>query len=231
MVTLFTIPKAFDGHINIIQRNAIASWQHLGHRCEIVLCGNDPGTEEIAKEFNLKCIPDIDRNEFGTPLLSSAFSRVRQIAMNDLLCYVNADIIFLNDLLASIGRVNMKECLLIGNRWNLDVNDLIDFEVKDCERILRELIKERGSLQSPIGADYFVFKKDGVLGEIRPFAVGRPSWDNWFIYNARKNGYKVIDCSQVITAVHQNHDYAHLNRNYCRHAGQYSWESPERSRS
>jgi len=73
MLTIFTIPKAFEGHIGIIQRNAIGSWSRLG--CDVILCGDDPGVSEAAKEVGATHIPDIDRNDYGTPLLSSAFAK------------------------------------------------------------------------------------------------------------------------------------------------------------
>jgi len=37
MLTLFTIPKAFQGHTGVIQRNAIRSWTLLRPECEIIL--------------------------------------------------------------------------------------------------------------------------------------------------------------------------------------------------
>jgi len=227
MITIFSIPKAFNGHINIIQRNAIKSWTSLCPRCQVVLCGDDSGTEEVAKEFDVKCIPDIARNEFGTPLLSSAFERIREVAANNLLCYVNSDIIFMSDFILAIRRIKTDQFLLFGNRWNIDINEEIDFNDNNWETKIKEYIKLKGSLQPPIGADYFVFKKNEALSDIPPFAVGRPLWDNWFIYNARKNKYKVIDASKAILALHQNHGYGHLQSDYCTKKGKSIWECPE----
>lgn len=227
MITIFSIPKAFDGHINIIQRNAIKSWINLTPQCQVVLCGNDSGTEEVAKEFDVKCISDIARNKFGTPLLSSAFEKVKKATINNVLCYVNSDIIFLRDFILSIERIKTDKYLLIGNRWNIDINEEIDFNDNNWEIKIKECVKIRGSLQPPIGSDYFVFKKNEALSDIPPFAVGRPSWDNWFIYNALKNRYIVIDASKVIMAIHQNHDFAHLNKNHSKKIGQFDWDGPE----
>ena len=41
MLTLFTIPKVFRGHIGVIQRNAIKSWTLLRPACEVVLLGDE----------------------------------------------------------------------------------------------------------------------------------------------------------------------------------------------
>jgi len=41
MLTLFTVPKAFVGHIGLIQRNAIRSWQACVPDAQIMLFGCD----------------------------------------------------------------------------------------------------------------------------------------------------------------------------------------------
>ena len=231
MITIFTIPKPFIGHINVIQRNAIQSWTYLHPKCEIVLCGNDSGTEEVSKEYNIKCIPDIERNEFGTPYLSSAFKEVKKAASNELMCYVNSDIIFLKDFISSIKRINIDKFLIIGNRWNIDVTEEINFHNGNWEDNIKECVKINGSLQPPIGSDYFVFKKSESLSCIPQFAVGRPGWDNWFIYNARLKKYKVVDASNAIMAIHQNHDYNHMMKHHSKMKESKlhweGWEGPE----
>ena len=92
---------------------------------------------------------------------------------------------------------------------------------------MRERVREMGSLQPPVGADYFIFRKDEALADIPPFAVGRPGWDNWFIYNARKNKYKVIDASKAIMAIHQNHDYNHVKIEHSEKSGKINWQGWE----
>jgi len=51
MLTLFSCPKPFLGPFNVIQRNAIQSWQRLGSEVEVILMGDDQGTSEVAEEF------------------------------------------------------------------------------------------------------------------------------------------------------------------------------------
>ena len=45
---------------------------------------------------------------------------------------------------------------------------------------------------------------------IPQFAVGRAGWDNWMIYEARRNNWPCIDATDSINIFHQNHDYSHL---------------------
>ena len=65
MITLFTCPKPFRGHIGIIQRNAIKSWTLLKPKPEIILIGDEEGILEVCKELDLIHIPTIEKNEFG----------------------------------------------------------------------------------------------------------------------------------------------------------------------
>ena len=127
MLTIFTIPKPFtEQHINIIQRNAIQSWVSLSD-CEIVLVGDDKGIKKIAQEFKIKHIPEVKRNEFGTPLLNSAFALVKKHSKNNLFCYINADIILLPNFSESIKILPEKNFLAVGRRTDLDISKEIDF--------------------------------------------------------------------------------------------------------
>jgi hypothetical protein len=210
MLTLFSVPKAFRGEFATIQRNAIQSWQQLQPACEVILMGDDPGVKEAAAELATQHVATLGRNEFGTPLLSDAFAHAQGIATYSLLCYVNTDIIFLNDLVAAVERVlqTHRSFLIVGQRWDLDVPVALDFNNGWESRIRRE-INEKARLEPPNGIDYFIFPRQ-QWRTIPPFAVGRPGWDNWMIYNARARNIPVIDATRSITAVHQNHSYCHI---------------------
>jgi hypothetical protein len=209
MLTIFTIPKDFQDHIEVIQRNAIQSWLHLHPPCEVILCGDALGTAEVSAEFGISHIQDINCNEYNTPLLSSAFEHIQRISKNRLVCYVNADIMLLSDLMDAVKKVPFQEFLLIGQRWDLDLVDPLDFTLPDWSQKLITNVRESGKLHPPSGSDYFIFPK-GTIGKIPDFAVGRPGWDNWFIYRARELKRPVIDATRVVTAIHQNHGYQHV---------------------
>ena len=51
MLTLFSTPKPFRGHIAVIQTNAIRSWLELEPACEVILFGDEEGTAEVAAAF------------------------------------------------------------------------------------------------------------------------------------------------------------------------------------
>jgi hypothetical protein len=225
VLTLFTVPKPFRGHIAIIQRNAIRSWTLLRPACGIILFGDDEGTAEVAAEFGLRHVPDVARNEYGTPLVSDLFEQAQRLATHDLLCYVNADIILLSDFPAAMRRIPFRRFLMVGQRWDVDLDQPWDFGPPDWEDRLREYVRRHGSLHPPSGIDYFVFTP-GLWGAIPPFAIGRPAWDNWMIYRARACGVAVVDATQSVTVIHQNHDYTHVP-----HGVDGTWEGPEAQRN
>ena len=227
MLTIFTVPKPFDGHIGTIQRNAIQSWLRLRPACQVLLCGDEAGTAETAAALGADRIPGVDRNEFGTPLLSSVFAAAEARAAHGLLCYVNADILLLSDFAEAAGRVaqSKRRFLMVGQRWDLDVTEPLAFDAKDWERVLRARVERMGALHPPSGSDYFVYPRD-ALGALPPFAVGRPGWDNWMIYHARGRKMPVVDATESTLVIHQNHAYGHVKQ-----GTGAAWEGPEGDRN
>ena len=208
MITIFAIPKAFRGQFDVIQRNAIQSWTLLRPPCEVILFGDDEGTAEVADEFGLRHIPDVARNEFGTPLVSFLFETAQEIGRYDLLAYVNADIILMSDFVDAVRRMHERPFLMVGHRWDLDVHEPLDFTDLEWQANLRLRAKESGCQHGRHGIDYFVFPR-GLFMEMPPLAVGRSGWDNWMLYNARGKGVALIDATASVMVVHQNHDFSH----------------------
>jgi hypothetical protein len=210
MITFFSMPKPFRGHVAVIQRNAIKSWTLIDPQCEVILFGDEEGTKEVADELRVRHIADIARNDYGTPLVNDMFEKAQLQASNDILCYVNADIILMHDLIAAINRVSRakRQYVMVGQRWNLDMDQPLDFN-QNWEKNIRALVSQKGKLFTKSGIDYFVFPR-GQFKDIPRFAIGRPAWDNWIIYHARSSGYCVIDATQVVMPIHQNHDYSHV---------------------
>ncbi|MDR2017473.1 MAG: hypothetical protein LBQ00_01105 [Syntrophobacterales bacterium] len=209
MLTIFSCPKPFRGHVDITQRNAIRSWLRLDPRPDVILMGNDEGVAGVALELGVRHIPDVECNEFGTPLLSSIFGKAENASSSRLMCYVNADIIFMQDFVKGIERViaEKPKALMVGRRWNVDIKELIEFD-PGWQKSLTSLVARKGKLYPYFAIDYFVFPRNS-LGRLPPFAIGRPAWDNWVIYRACTSGMAVIDMTKTVMVVHENHDYSH----------------------
>ncbi len=210
MLTIFAIPKPFRGHIAIIQRNAIASWTLLRPRPGIILFGDEPGMAEVARDLGVRHVPEVARNHSGTPLLHDLFAQAEQLAQDGLLCYVNADIILMDDFLGAVERVSRwrPRLLMVGQRWDVDLREPWDFDQPGWQDSLRSAALRAGKQQPPNAIDYFVFSK-GLGRNLLPLAIGRRGWDNWLVWHARSQRASVVDASPVVMAVHQTHDYSH----------------------
>ena len=211
MLTLFTIPKSFKGHIDVIQRNAIQSWMRLHPDIEIILFGTDAGAAEVAREFNLRHEPHVERNEFGTILLDSVFLKAQQLARYDTVCYVNCDILLLDDFCHALGTVTAahKEFLMVGQRTDVDIRTPWPFDRPAWQTELRDFAARTGKRRPPNWIDYFAFSRGLYGSDLPPFAIGRTHWDDWLVWKVLTSGIPVVDATPVVLAVHQNHDYNH----------------------
>ncbi len=198
---------------------------NLSPLCQVIICGDEAGCRETASEFGLDHAPNVDRNAFGTPLLSSVFERGRQRARFDRLCYANSDLILFADFLDAIGVVGetWPRWLAVGEATNLDVPGELE-SVADFDGVYRRALTS-GALRGRQWIDFFVFSKDAV-GRLPDFAVGRPCWDNWMIWRARGQRIPVVDITRATLVVHQTHAYDHVLD-----ATGERWEGPEADRN
>lgn len=211
VLTIFSAPKPFtDPHINTIQRNAIQSWQQIGPDVEVILVGEEEGLAKVATEYGVLHLPDVERNDWETPLVSSIFELARNASASRLLTYVNADIILLPDFvdLALTVATQVDKFLVVGQRWDLGITKDVEFTPNWGQRI-REDAQTRGKLHAPSGSDYFIFPRE-IFTDMPPFAIGRAGWDNWMIFQSLENNWPVVDATQDLMIIHQNHDYGHL---------------------
>ncbi len=227
-LTLFTIPKPFVGQANIFQRNALASWKQLEPFVEIVLIGDEPGTAEVAEEFAVQHLSNVRKNELDTPLVSSAFTLVQEYSKAPFLAWCNADVILFEDFVRAIERLidcsetvktiqkslttmgtGSRDFLAIGQRTEVRLNQLVDFDSPDAVENLKRESRSSGRLGPIVCKEFFVFPK-GLYSQIPDFAVGRGNWDNWIVHQAKEMGVPVVSVSECVLALHPRHDYSHL---------------------
>jgi len=209
MLTIFTSPRPFKGEFDIIQRNAIQSWTSVCPGCEIILIGDDWGTDKAASDFNVRYIGRVQRNGNGDILRNSVFEKAQELSQNELLCFISSDIILTSDFLKAVNLIRLKfsQFLLSGRRWDLDIKEAINFN-SNWEEKLKDEVKNRGRLHGPAAGDYFVFPRSLDIA-MPPFSIKHGGWDNWFIYRLKSLGLPLIDATQAITIVHQNHNGHH----------------------
>ncbi len=251
MMTMFTTPKAFRGHIEVIQRNALRSWTRLDANVEVIVFGDEEGAAETCRELGLRHEPSVERSASGTKYVRSIFGRAQEIARHDVVAYVNCDVVLTTDFVKAMMQVggafgaqgasgqegetrnskreNRKDAnintedterqrtrrnrrenmfLMVGRRWDTDITAPIDFSASDWAERARALALEQNHQQSQDWIDYFVFPR-GLYSEIPPLVIGRVGWDNWLVWKARSEGAAVVDATDAVVAIHQNHDYAY----------------------
>lgn len=202
MLTIFTAPKPFIGHTGIIQKNAIRSWKQAAPNCQILLFGDEEGTAQAAQELDVGHIAEIHRSPHGAPLLDFIFHQATTRSDFPTLCFANSDIIFKGnlDFLPSLP----TPFLCVGESMDVLVSDAIDFSNPNWRDSLSQ-----GKSRGPFALDYFFFSKN-LYRDIPPFRIGRARYDNWMVWHALQKHAKVIDATQILQPIHQNHDYAHL---------------------
>jgi hypothetical protein len=194
VITFFTIPKPFEGHIGVIQRNALRSWSAVAPGVQVIAIG------EPVAEPGVESLPEVARNDHGTPLLDDAFRRAEARARHDVLCFCNTDVLLPPSLASAVEVVRPRGLfLVVGECWNVRVAqelDQVDWKLPGRKRGADAL-------------DYFVYAR-GLFADIPPFAAGRPAFDNWLVWRARRAGATVVDASWSVRPLHQDHSYAHV---------------------
>jgi hypothetical protein len=208
-LTIFSAPKAFKGHIAIIQQNAIRSWLSLRPKPRVILFCEDAATSEVVRGMDVELVTEVETNTYGTPLVSSMFKQADKLATSDVLAFVSADIILTQRTLQAtrLARDWEDHFLLVAQRYDVDVRTLLEFDEGWEERWATAAV-ERGKLHSPGAIDLFMYPR-GQYEHMPPFAIGRTAYDNWLLWNTVASDIPLIDATAYVTLIHQNHDYLH----------------------
>lgn len=207
LVTIFSSLRPFvDPHTILIQRNAIRSWLALTPRPQVVLIGDDEGVDDLAREFSVQHISDVEKNSAGIPMRSSMCQLAHAAAENELLCIINSDIVILDGFYEALRSIPLKQFVATGRRYDLDVHDEIATDADDWQSSLRARADREGSLRGPSTMDYAVYSKSINPPVFPPFPMNSAGWDPWFLYAHRRRGIPVVNLTHEVTIVHQNHE-------------------------
>jgi len=208
-LTIFTTPKPFAGHIGLIQRNAIASWLRLPGAPRVLLFSNDPDARRVCEELGIELVIGTLHLDDGALLLNDMFTRVTGLSDAQMLCYVNCDIMLCSDFVEALDilRARLTKFMMVGRRWQVAIKEAWNFDAPDWEDCLRDHVRTHGSQPPPPGnSDFFAFTRDLWGTSLIPLGVGRGSWEAWLVYEARRRQAPVVDVSQSVSAIHQDHD-------------------------
>lgn len=181
MLTLFAVPKPFEGEMGDLQRRSVESWKALGG--QVLLLGD---VADEARELGVEHAEGLVLTAHGTPRLDSAFALADRAAAFPLRCFVNSDVVFGPDVLVAARAVSeqAERFLLVGQTV------------------------EDGIRRGAAAMDWFVFTP-GLFDPLPPFAIGRACFDNWLVWKARQVGI-VVDATEDVRAIHQPHGYEHV---------------------
>lgn len=204
--TAFLVPKPFLGLDGIHQRNTLAFLRAAGF--PVLILGDEAGTHEAARDFGAIHLPDLPRNVHGTPRLDAAFRMAASGCEGSHLLYLNADILLPPDSARRFAgwAEAHPEALFSGSRVDLDLPQALD-PGQWPELAARGHTK--GIRRYPAAMDFFLFPK-AAFAAMPAFAIGRPGWDNWMVYEALREGRSVIDLGGDLLVLHQNHGYGHI---------------------
>ena len=212
MITYFTTFKNISENYTSIV-NSINSWLYSNYKAEVIAFIS----EDLPNNCNfLRNIKVVKLKNKGLPCINNLFDMAIKHSSNDILCYLNSDIIIepeFYNMLISIHN-NLKDSyLIVGARYDSNVTELIDFN--DTSKIKRFLGNKslKMNVHDPAGSDFFGFPKRQYNSQnLLPLKIGRPKWDNWMIYNGLKKHYKVIDISNAYKVIHQNHTCNYITK-------------------
>jgi len=201
--SIFATCKPFVGEMAYIQENAIRSWLTLEPRVDLVLIGDDSGAKEISGRLGCRFYADVERAFCGAPLFNSLFALGQQLAKHDVVCYLNADLIVLQDFADALCHVaaNFEWFLMIGKHWRVGAGGLLDFRPGWQQGLKQSLAQH----SKPTALDYFGFRRGLYVDDLPEYAMGYYCWDTFLMWDAMCREVPVVDVSSVVTVVHQEH--------------------------
>lgn len=235
---IFTTCKPFEGDDAWRQEQAIKSWTLLtGIEKIIIVIGNDKGTNEICKKYNLIHEPSV-KNLLGVPYLHNMFEIAEKYSnKDDYLFWTNSDMIYYNDLIQNVlefdrfkKKYNIKNFSLIGARYDWSnpklLKDLskkhflsnINLNKKNTVKIIKtESKKYEISLHPSCGIDYVIYSPKAFINKInKNLVIAGTRHDMILVGTAIKEKYYTCDITKTNFCIHQNHvknnEHNHNNR-------------------
>lgn len=216
VTTIFRFPRQ---PIDCSEQLMVKNVHHLSasHRDVVVLADSEGVCANLSRIqlTNVRCVLHSCMNmQFKRPEVPCLLRQADRYATEEFLVFTNSDIV-LNGIDKAVEQaleIVRDNFVLVGQRIDSDMQ----YFCGDCSKnLIRSLNQLAGAFHPPTGVDYFVYKKGTLpLREMPPFLLGVWRWDNWLLDRViTHGGYKVIDCTFQIQAVHFRESLGHPNRN------------------
>jgi len=222
-LVVFTTMKPCEGKLVHAQYNSVMSWRRLPLRPPpiVVIFGGQDDVARIANRTGALHVPrgDCIDPHSGTALLGKMIQHVTLNYPNaDMYGFLNADIIlprFSADAFRLVSTL-FTQFFLVGHRFSVGVEGDLPFHDSqwDVMYVQKAFRSGTAAKDRPDAEDYFFWSRGFLKGEAVPdFHIGRPAYDNWFVHHAIHTDQPVIDGTDLLLPLHQNHDYSHLKTN------------------
>lgn len=204
-VVIITTLKPMLPEFRVEQTNAVQSWKHL--RCEpiIVVVGDDSGVAEFCAQEGVLHHKSVRTNAYGTPFIGSVLQEGYRYARDDdIVAYVNGDIVLANDFCDTLDAFCAQYAplpssfLLTAVRFNWTNFVEIDFGSSDW----LENLSVQGGMEKPTGIDLFVHRK-GAYAAMPDSAVAKFTYDSWMLMYALKNFEVCVNITGTCRLLHQ----------------------------
>ena len=207
LLTLFTSARLNPESL-YIQNNTLHNWGQYSDSINLLFYG-DPNDLEVVHRLTTRWhTRKIPASSSGLPILKHLFIDAMAAYDSVYYGYANSDILFtvgLLDTLRSLSRYtsNKKGLLVTGQRTNVNFVKYANHSVHQASR-LQTLAGKLGCLFVPSALDYFISSRHGFPWEDLPdLVIGSLGFDNFLLAYAITHGYRAIDATETILAVHQ----------------------------
>ena len=159
----------------------------------------------------------------GVPVLKYMYRDVKARFNSTFYAYSNGDILYTDSLIDTLLELVMlgvnlrKPLLIVGRRTN--VLNVTTEEASSWEAI-DNTANARGNLFSSDAEDYFITSDSFPWEAVDELIIGRPAYDNWLVLFSRGCGFRTIDVTRTVLAVHQtdfkgnSEGHGHSHRDY-----------------
>ena len=157
------------------------------------------------------------------PVLKSMFLDAYKKFDSTFYGYVNADILFNKGIIDTLRTIRSsrffkgkKRILISGRRVDLELEKLGVKEISTPQEV--EDLVHKGSLSYGYAEDFFITTATYPWEFIPDLVIGRPKYDNFFVYMSRLHNVLVIDASWTVIALHQRTKKRKKSKDECNEA-------------
>jgi hypothetical protein len=176
----------------------------LNPRPDIILFGADEGVDRVAKQYDVRHSPKIDKNELGDLSMRSIFREIDKHSSTDWICYIDTDAILLDDFVPNFNYLvsQFPEFVSCAGRWDANIPEIIDFTKEDWQQKVLDAVYKLGRR----GSDYCIYPRS-FYRDMPDYSIGKGHWDGWRMGLPLTRGVPLVNIERSCKVVHQKHGH------------------------